>query len=135
MSEVLLGEIQIADNVKVTLWDKSRILAGDRYYVCLEARANVPYTMEDLDGMPYKEIAYSALQNLYGDSVPYVYRQEKHFVDKNEKDKVIRDFMNNLQSNKLRYLNHPQFRRKLIASTIRDLKNKRPQLFFSSDDG
>jgi|GEM_PF-506812 len=130
MGETFLGEKEIADRLKVSLWDKSRILAGDRYYVCLEARADVPYTIEDLNGISDKEIAYSVLKNIYGDTIPYVYKQEKHFVDKSEKEKVLKDFLSNLETNKLKYMNHPQFRKKLIISTVRDLKKRRPELFF-----
>jgi len=35
MGEIFLGQKEIADRLKVSLWDKSRILAGDRYYESL----------------------------------------------------------------------------------------------------
>ncbi len=124
-----MAKIPLDENITVQLWDKSRILAGDRYYICLEARAEIPYSLEDLDGMADKEKAYQVLRELYGEKIPYVYVQERHFIDKGAKEDVMKGFLENFYKNKLPYLRNPHFRKRSIQAKVRELRQKRPQLF------
>lgn len=129
--ERLIGKVAIDGNITLELWDKSRVLAGDRYYVCLEARGGIPFTMEDLNGIQDSEKVYKVLRELYGEHIPYVYVQERHFIAEGEKEKVMDGFLENFYKNKLPYMRNPAFRRGAIHAKIRELKQKRPQLFFS----
>lgn len=131
MEERLVSEVSLDGRIIVRLYDKSRILAGDRYYVCLEAKADIPFSIEDLNGLPEKEKIYRVLKELYGDHIPYSYTQERHFIDKNEKEGILQAFLENFYRNKLPYLRNPLFRRGAIHAKVRELKQKRPQLFLS----
>ena len=112
------------------VWDHSRVLAGDRWLVSLEARADIPLDMDYLSDLEHKEKALQALKKAYGDRIPYRYRQEKHFVDQRERHKVFQEFLDLLKSNVLPYLSHKEFASKLVLAKVRELKRKDPRLFF-----
>ncbi len=121
--------IQLGQGIALELWDKSRILAGDRYYVCMEAKAQIPYSKEDLNSLPDAQKIFEVFKNHFGPTIPYIFRQERHFIDKNEKDKIFNSFVETFKKNKLPYLLHPEFRKRLVISTYRELKQKNPYLF------
>lgn len=131
MEERLVDEVNVDEKITVRLFDKSRILAGDRYYVCLEARADIPFSIEDLDGLPEKEKTYQVLKELYGEHIPYSYLQERHFIDKNEKEGILKAFLENFYKHKLPYLRNPLFRKGAILAKVKELRQRRPQLFFT----
>jgi len=116
----------------VEVLDHSRVLAGDRWLVSLEARADIPLDMAQLSALKDKdkEKALQALKKAYGDRIPYRYRQEKHFVDQRERHKVFQEFLDLLKSNVLPYLSHKEFASKLVLAKVRELKRKDPRLFF-----
>ncbi len=122
--------IKLNNGIVVEVWDHSRVLAGDRWLVSLEARADIPLDMDYLSDLEHKEKALQALKKAYGDRIPYRYRQEKHFVDQRERHKVFQEFLDLLKSNVLPYLSHKEFASKLVLAKVRELKRKDPRLFF-----
>lgn len=131
MSEKPIETIHLENHVRLDFWDLSRTLAGDRWVVCVEARMDIPLEMKYLDALPDKEKLYSVMEKIYGSKVPYRYKEEKHFVDKSEKDELIHQFLEIMKENLLGYLSHPDFAKKFILSRLGELRTKQPQLFTS----
>ena len=129
MSGKLVEAIVLKNGLKLEIRDHSRLLAGDRWLVSLEAKAQIPLSKAALDSLPDKEKVFRVLRKIYGDSIPYIYKQEKHFVDQGEKDRLFEEFLTIMKQNTLRYLEHPEFARRLIVSKVRELKTKNPRLF------
>ncbi|MBW1804654.1 MAG: hypothetical protein JRJ85_28510 [Deltaproteobacteria bacterium] len=111
MSEKLFETIKLENDLDLEIWDLSRVIAGDRWLVSLEARINVPITIEHLETLPDKEKILAILKDTLGRKISYRYIQEKFFVDKNK---------------------NPDFARKLVLSKYRELKAKKPHLFSES---
>lgn len=132
MSGKPVETINLNNGIVVEIWDHSRVLAGDRWLVSLEARADIPLDMTQLPALEDedKEKVFQALKKAYSDKIPYRYRQEKHFVDQRERDRIFREFLDLLKSNVLPYLSHKEFARKLVLVKVRELKRKDPRLFF-----
>ncbi|HDM09653.1 MAG TPA: hypothetical protein ENF92_03950 [Desulfobacteraceae bacterium] len=130
MSGRLVEIIELDNDLKVEIWDLSRVLAGDRWLVSLEARADVPLAPEVLSSTDEKEKLLEVLRRVYGDKVSYRYKQERHFVDKREKEALFQEFLGILKRNVVPYLSHRDFARRLVASKIRELKARDPRLFF-----
>ena len=131
MSEKTVEIISLNNRLEVEVRDLSRILAGDRWLVRLEARAEIPLAREHFDSLPEKEMAFSGLEKALGPRIPYRYTRERHFVAQNDKDPIFHEFLAVFKENVLPYLRHPEFARRFVLSRYRDLKKKDPRLFAS----
>lgn len=107
----------------------SRIIAGDRWLVRLEAGMDIPLSSEYLDSLPEWKKAFAVMEKALGPGVSYRYAQEKHFVDQRSRDAVFDGFLKTFKENILSYLKHPDFARRFILSRYRELKRKDPRLF------
>jgi hypothetical protein len=132
MSEKLFETIKLENDLDLEIWDLSRVIAGDRWLVSLEARLNVPVEIEHLETLPDKEKILAILKDTLGREISYRYKQEKFFVDKNKKRDVFRENLERLKQSVLKYLSHQDFARKLVLSKCRELKAKKPHLFSES---
>ena len=130
MGEKLVETITLDNGIKVEIWDLSRVLAGDRWLVSLEARVDIPLVPEILPSSPEKDKFFQVLQRVFGDKIPYRYKQERHFVDQKEKDGLFQEFIDLLRRNVIPYLSHKDFAKRLALSKIRELRSKDPRLFF-----
>jgi hypothetical protein len=132
MSEKLFETITLENNLNLEIWDLSRVIAGDRWLVGMEARLSVPIRMEHLEALPDKEKVLTILKDTFGREISYRYKQEKFFVDKNEKRDVFRKNLERLKESVLQYLSVPDLARKLVLSRYRRLKAEKPYLFTGS---
>ncbi|UCF55902.1 MAG: hypothetical protein JSW15_07230 [Deltaproteobacteria bacterium] len=131
MPEKLIQAIVLDNHLNLEIWDLSRVLAGDRWLVCLEARMDISLEMKYFDSLPEKEKLFSVMEKIYGPEVPYRYKEEKHFVDQSEKDELVHEFIEMMKENLVPYLSHPDFSRRFIMSRLKELRTKQPQLFSS----
>ncbi len=126
---IIVEKIDLGNGLELCLLDHSRILAGDRWLVSVEARIEVPLSEVYLDGVKDAEHILSILKKGYGEKVDYSYIQEKHFVDQKEKDSIFQQFIRNIKDNLLNYLSHPKLAQKILLARYRELKRKAPWLF------
>ncbi len=125
----IIEKIRLPNDLELELIDKSRVLAGDRWLVSLEARIVIPIDKKYLEGIKEADHVIEILKKQYNENVEYSYTQEKHFVDQREKDKVFKSFVENIKKNAIHYLSHPKFAQKTLLARYRDLKRKAPWLF------
>ncbi len=126
----LVEMIGLNNGIEVEIWDLSRVLAGHRWLVSLEARVDIPLTPHMLPPTPEREKFFQVLRDVIGDKIPYRYKQERHFVDEKQKDALFKEFITLLKKNVIPYLSHKDFAKRLVLSKIRELKSKDPRLFF-----
>jgi hypothetical protein len=132
MPEKLFETITLENSLDLEIWDLSRVIAGDRWLVSLEARLNVPVEIEHLETLPDKEKIFAILKDTFGREISYRYKQEKFFVDKNQKRDVFQKNLERLKESVLQYLSLPDFAGKLVLSRYRKLKAQKPHLFTES---
>ncbi|MBN2124553.1 MAG: hypothetical protein JW821_09695 [Deltaproteobacteria bacterium] len=130
MSEKRLETVPLWGGLQLEIWDASRIVAGDRWLVCLEGRLDVPLDGAPLvDSLPEGARAVSAMKGVFGETIPYRYVQERHFVDQKEKDALFAQFLEGFKNNLVPYLKHPDFAARFLLSKYKELKKKEPRLF------
>jgi len=129
MPEKLFETITLDNNLDLEIRDLSRVIAGDRWLVSVEARINVPIKIEHLETLHDKEKILAIFKETFGREISYRYKQEKFFVDKNKKRDVFRENLERLKKSVLNYLSRPDFARKLVLSKYRELKTQKPYLF------
>ncbi len=125
----VIEKIDLHNGLELHILDHSRILAGDRWLVSVEARIEVPISKEYLNGVKDADYIFNILQKGYGEKVDYSYIQEKHFVDEREKDSVFQQFIKNIKNNLINYLSHPNLAQRILLARYRDLKRTSPWLF------
>ena len=121
--------IKLENYFELKVWDRSRLVAGDRWLVRLDARLDIPIKGSFINDLDEKEHILSILKQEYGDKIQYRYNQERHFIDHKEKDKLFQTFLNNFKKNIVPYLSHPEIAKKLFLLKYRELKIKAPWLF------
>ncbi len=129
VKEKVVKKIDLHNGLELRILDHSRVLAGDRWLVSVEAKIEVPISSSYLDGVKDTEHILSVLKRGYGEKVCYSYVQEKHFVDQKEKDSVFQQFIENIKKNLLNYLSHPKLGQKILLAKYRELKKNSPWLF------
>ena len=128
-AEKLIKTISLKNGLELEIYDMSRPLAGDRWLVQIEARLEVDLEAEVFDELEDRDRILSVFGKMYGSRIPYIYTQKKHFVDKNEKEAFLLQFIQNVKESQVPYLGHPDFSRRLHLSRYRELKKKDPRLF------
>ena len=117
--------IQLENGLTLQLFDKTRIVAGDRYRVVFMARIAFDLTpesfTEDLLGVGWTE-----LRKALGDQIVYKYENTRNFIDENKKEPVFEDLKNQFLASNLVYLSKPDFAAKLIRRKYHQTKNFTP---------
>jgi hypothetical protein len=128
MTEKLVESLKLDGDLSLEIWDLSRPIAGDRWLVILEARLDVPLEIGYLESIPDREKAFSLLKDKFKGNIPYRYRQERHFVDKDRKGEVFEEFLGILRKNVLAYISRSEFAERLVLSKVREIGTGNPDL-------
>jgi hypothetical protein len=128
MSEHPKASIPLENGLTLELFDESRPMAGDRWLVLLLARMEVPLDPGLLGSGPEGDRLLGALRREHGDRLEYRAELKKHFVDEQEKDRVLEGFANIVLQEKRPYLAHPDFARRFALSRVAELRRKDPRL-------
>ena len=128
----LCKSIPLDNGLTLEIRDASLIIAGDRWLVRIEARMAVPLREEDLDPLPEKATIYAILARTFGRKVPFLHVEERHFVDREKKEDLVRSLIENLCKNILPYVGHPEFSKRFVLSRYLRLKRQDPRLFLGA---
>jgi hypothetical protein len=87
--EKLLSRHSLANGLTLTLWDLSRPVAGDRWYVALEARITVPLQEANLppELVPRAAEVAAAL----GPEVGFSQKDERNFIASPEVPEILKE--------------------------------------------
>jgi len=109
MKQSLMKTMQLSNGLKLDFYDISRKLAGDRWYVGMIVRIDIPLTdllltSQQLSGYSVKEI-----RKALGESVSFQQKRERHYIDEREKDALLQGLMDSFIKSTLNYFSHPDF--------------------------
>ena len=124
MAERLIEEVILPNGLILEFWDNSRIMAGDRWFVSLLAKMEIPVLAEYFSTVEDGEKAYRHLVDAYGD--PLVFTQEKvrHFVDESKTKEVLTGLCRRYKDNLIEYLGNPKFAPQYVMKKYGDLKDR-----------
>lgn len=94
--------------------DISRKLAGDRWYVGLIARIDIPLIDSLLTNQHLSRYSVEEIRNTLGESVRFQQKSERHYIDEREKDDLLNDLMDSFIKRTLNYLSLPDFTSKYV---------------------
>jgi hypothetical protein len=118
----LISQHALANGLILELWDHSRPLVGDRWYVLLETRIAVPVRV---DTMPpeLKSLAEQMVTAL-GDEIIFTRTEERNFISAAEFPGLLQDMQDRVLKLAPGYFGHPNF----AASFIRGKFAERQKL-------
>lgn len=129
MTERVVEAISLENGLTLEILDASRVMAGDRWLVHLIARIEVFLAPGLLDPTQGGDRLLDILKNEYGERIEYRSNLKKHFVSKEDRNRVFEEFKEIVKKEKRPYLSHPDFAKRFALSGISELKRKKPLVF------
>lgn len=116
--------VDLKNGLTLELWDRSRVMAGDRWKISVIAQVDVPLEKAFPEPTSHKPVNLDEIKALIGESVRFEKKMERFFIDEKEKDDIIQGLMDSLLESLLPYVSHPQFCRRFVISEFAKAKKK-----------
>ena len=114
MEQTLIKTMELSNGLKLDFYDISRKLAGDRWYVGMIARIDIPLTDSLLTNQQLSNYSVEEMRNALGEAVRFQQKRERHYIDEREKDALLHDLMDSFIENTSGYFSHPDFPGKYV---------------------
>jgi len=111
--------MELSNGLKLDFYDISRRLAGDRWYVGLIARIDIPLTDSLLTNQQLSNYSVVEIRNALGEAVRFQQKRERHYIDEREKDALLHGLMESFSKSTLNYFSHPDFPGKYVLKEFR----------------
>ena len=125
MKQTLIKTIELSNGLKLDFYDTSRKLAGDRWYVGLIARIDIPLIDSLLTNQHLSHYSVEEIRNTLGESVRFQQKRERHYIDEREKDDLLNDLMDSFIKRTLNYLSLPDFPGKYILKEFQTYRKRK----------
>ena len=116
----LVEEITLSNNLVVEVWDNSRPISDDTVQVRLVIKIKVAMKEEYFSEPEHCE----QVKKVFGHEIYYEYQKERTFVNKNEKDRVFSEFLNDFKKDSLPYMAKPQFPARFAVSKYKEIQKR-----------
>ena len=111
MDTSLLKKIDLECGLKLEIYDVSRKLAGDRWYVGFIARIEIPITF--LAGCADSHVVdIEKMKKMLGETVRFEQKHDRHYIDEKEKDVLLNGLIDDFLSITLPYFSQKDFAEK-----------------------
>ena len=114
MEQTLIKTMELSNGLKLDFYDISRKLAGDRWYVGMIARIDIPLTDSLLTNQQLSNYSVEEIRNALGEAVRFQQKRERHYIDEREKDALLHGLMDSFIKSTLNYFSHPDFPDKYV---------------------
>lgn len=123
------GEIierqQLDNGMELILYDRSRMMAGDRWLVDIRWEASIPVDASYWEIMAHEEPRnHLAIREMLGDKLVFSSSKKRNFVDAEEKETRLQEMVQQVYDSILEYLNRPDFPQRLFKKQYRDVRQK-----------
>jgi hypothetical protein len=125
MEQTFIKSIELSNGLKLDFYDISRKLAGDRWYVGLIARIDIPLIDSLLTNQHLSHYSAEEIRNTLGESVRFQQKRERHYIDEREKDDLLNDLMDSFIKRTLNYLSLPDFPGKYILKEFQTYRKRK----------
>lgn len=116
----LVEEITLPNSLVVEVWDNSRPISDDTIQVRLIIKTKIDMKEEYFSEPEHCE----QVKKVFGPEIFYEYQKERTFVNKNEKDRVFTEFLNDFKKDSLPYMAKPQFPARFAVSKYQEIQKR-----------
>jgi len=123
--EKILERQLLENGMELIIYDRSRLLAGDRWLVEILCEAHVPCKEDYWDSVPDKDREkITAVRSLLGEKLVFSSSEKRTFVDAEDKDTVCEEMVKRVYDSMLNYLNRPDFPLRLFQKQYQEARGK-----------
>jgi hypothetical protein len=126
MKKEPIERIELANGLTLQLYNKTRIVAGDRYRVVFSARIEFELKPEYFSDNDRNGLSFGAVRSALGDRVVYTYENVRNFIDEIEKKQTFEELKAHFLKTGMAYLSSPDFPKKLILRKYRQTQTYTP---------
>jgi len=130
----LIEEINLANGLKLKIFDLSRPIAADTFKVEIFFQTKIDLK-ESYFTAPQD---YAQVKNILGDELTYERKMVRSFVYDKDQDPVREDLINTFKKNSMNYLASVNFPQMLALSMLKDIKNNpykyHPHIYSDSEE-
>ena len=119
MEQTLIKTMELSNGLKLDFYDISRKLAGDRWYVGMIARIDIPLTDSLLTNQQLSNYSVEEVRNALGETVRFQEKRERHYIDEREKDPLLQIMMDSFIKSTLNYYSHSDFPVKYVLKELK----------------
>ena len=109
MEQTLIKTIELSNGLKLNIYDISRLLAGDRWYVGVIAWIDIPLIDSLLTNQHLSHYSVEEIRNTLGESVRFQQKRERHYIDEREKNELLNSLMDSFIKRTFNYFSHSDF--------------------------
>ncbi|NDY42439.1 hypothetical protein G3N55_06230, partial [Dissulfurirhabdus thermomarina] len=121
----LIDRLPLPNGLTLEVVDESRVAAGDRWFVRVRFRAEIPVTPEIFERAAVPGVTYADYTAHRGGAVVYEALKERTFLDAGEKDAAVAEIVARFKAHSLAYVAHPDFPVGVVRNDIRDFEERR----------
>lgn len=117
-NENIIVSHTLDNGLVVTIIDKCRLIAGDRWYVKIICQTSGPYSAEQCEKLLTDE-EYAAFCEKYPNGkITFQYEKERNFVDAAVKDAVLDELVAQIIESNLGYMGKDSFAENLLQKMV-----------------
>jgi hypothetical protein len=131
MEQKLMKTMDLGNGLKLEIYDISRKLAGDRWYVGMVVRIDIPLNDLRSTDQLFSDYSVEQIRDALGETVRFQEKRERHYIDEREKDAMLLDMMDSFVKTTLSYLSHPDFPGKYV---LKKFKEKQKEQVWRKND-
>lgn len=129
----LVESIGLSNGLEVEIYDYSRKVAGDRWFVGFMAKVPVKVKEEHFltalkNNEQYSSQAlklFEEFKEKHGYVVYFEIKKERNFIDQQERDRLWEEIFNNFKTHMLNYMHHNAFEQRFMNRRIQEFLEKR----------
>jgi hypothetical protein len=125
MEQTLIKSIELSNGLKLDFYDISRKLAGDRWYVGVIARIDIPLIDSLLTNQNLSHYSVEEIRNTLGEFIRFQQKRERHYIDEREKDDLVNSLMDSFIKRTLNYFSLPDFPGKYILKEFQAYRKRK----------
>lgn len=115
MTKELIEQRQLANGMVLSVFDASRKVAGDRFFVKVECEVVLPLTADFFDQINDNDSELlDTFKHESGKEIIFSIPKERNFVAEPDKDAVVFELVEQVSENLMTYLENPVFAQKLF---------------------
>jgi len=124
-TEKIIEQQQLDNGIKLLLYDRSRVTAGDRWQVELKCEAHILINESYWGMMTREELRLLPdIRKILGDRLVFVTTRQRNFVDEKECESVLQEMVHQVYSSMLEYLKKPHFPQEFFKKQYREAHQK-----------
>ncbi len=129
----LVENIALSNGLEIEIYDYSKKVAGDRWFVGFMARVPVVIKKEHFENALRNDNKYAAqiselfdeFKEKYGRVIYFEIKKERNFIDQRERDELWEGIFNNFKLHILNYMKHKDFEQRFMNRRIKEFLEKR----------